>query len=56
MEGFYRKKDGVRELLAREKKGFFLSQYIFGGGGAMTRVCGVFKKFLLEYSCFTMLC
>ena len=37
MEGFYRK-DGVRELLAKEKKGLFLGQDSLGEGEGMTRI------------------
>lgn len=33
MKGFYRKKGGARELLAKEKKGLFQEQDIFGVGG-----------------------
>lgn len=33
VQDFYRKKDGARELLAKEKKGLFLSRAIFLGGG-----------------------
>ena len=39
MEGFYRKKDRVRELLAKEKKGLLLGQDIFWvRGEGMARV------------------
>ena len=33
VQDFYRKKDGARELLAKEKEGLFLSWAIFLGGG-----------------------
>ena len=38
MEGFYRKKDGVRELWAKEKKGLFLGQDSLGEGEGMTKI------------------
>lgn len=33
LQDFYRKKGGAKELLAKEKKGLFLSWAIFSGGG-----------------------
>ena len=37
MEGFYKKKGGMRELLAKEKKELFLGQDIFLGVGGNSK-------------------